>query len=66
MQSVTVQQARKDIGRLLDAVIGGDQIIITSRNKLVANRSTKTGGYFIAVYEKYMLCPHMFTRNLNK
>ncbi len=39
MQSVTVQQARKDMSRLLDAVIGGDQIIITRRNKPVANLS---------------------------
>jgi len=40
MQSVTVQQARKDMSRLLDAVIGGDDIIITRRNKPVANLSS--------------------------
>jgi len=39
MQSVTVQQARKDMSRLLDAVIGGDNIVITRRNKPVANLS---------------------------
>jgi len=39
MQSVTVQQARKDMSRLLDAVIGGDEIVITRRNKPVASLS---------------------------
>ncbi len=39
MQSVTVQQARKDMSRLLDAVAGGDKVIITRRNKPVANLS---------------------------
>ncbi len=39
MQSVTVQQARKDMSRLLDAVVGGDQVVITRRNKPVANLS---------------------------
>ncbi len=37
MQSVTVQQARKDMSRLLDAVAGGDKVIITRRNKPVAS-----------------------------
>lgn len=39
MQSVTVQQARKDMSRLLDAVASGDKVIITRRNKPVANLS---------------------------
>jgi len=37
MQNVTVQQARKDISRLLDAVAGGDEITIIRRGKPVAN-----------------------------
>ncbi len=37
MQHVTVQQARKDISRLLDAVAGGDEITIIRRGKPVAN-----------------------------
>jgi prevent-host-death family protein len=37
MQQVTVQQARKDMSRLLDAVAGGDRVVITRRNKPVAN-----------------------------
>jgi antitoxin (DNA-binding transcriptional repressor) of toxin-antitoxin stability system len=45
MQSVTVQQARKDMSRLLDAVIGGDIIIITRRNKPVANLSAITSTF---------------------
>ncbi|MBL4903675.1 type II toxin-antitoxin system Phd/YefM family antitoxin [Desulfotalea psychrophila] len=40
MQYVTVQQARKDMSRLLDAVVGGDQVIITRRNKPVATLSS--------------------------
>jgi len=39
MQRVTVQQARKDMSRLLDAVASGDKVIITRRNKPVANLS---------------------------
>ncbi len=42
MQRVTVQQARKDMSRLLDAVVGGDLVIITRRNKPVANLSAIT------------------------
>ena len=33
---VSVQQARKDMSRLLDAVVSGDQVVITRRNKPVA------------------------------
>ena len=36
MLRVSVQQARKDMSRLLDAVVAGDQVIITRRNKPVA------------------------------
>lgn len=36
MQKVTVQQARKDISRLLDAVAGGDEITIMRRGKPAA------------------------------
>jgi len=42
MQHVTVQQARKDMSRLLDAVSGGDQVVITRRNKPVATLSAIT------------------------
>jgi len=42
MQRVTVQQVRKDMSRLLDAVVGGDQVIITRRNKPVATLSSIT------------------------
>jgi antitoxin (DNA-binding transcriptional repressor) of toxin-antitoxin stability system len=54
MQSVTVQQARKDMSRLLDAVIGGDNIIITRRNKPVANLSaitSNTHGVVVARFQ---------------
>lgn len=40
MQRVTVQQARKDMSRLLDAVVNGEQVIITRRNKPVATLSS--------------------------
>ena len=36
MEKVTVQQARKDISRLLDAVAAGNEIIIMRRNKPAA------------------------------
>jgi len=36
MERVSVREARKHIGRLLDAVAGGEEIIITRRNKPVA------------------------------
>lgn len=42
MQHVTVQQVRKDMSRLLDAVVSGDQVIITRRNKPVATLSSIT------------------------
>lgn len=37
MQKVTVQQARKDISRLLDAVAVGETVVIMRRGKPVAN-----------------------------
>ena len=37
MQIVTVQQARKDISRLLDAVAVGERVVIMRRGKPVAN-----------------------------
>ena len=36
MQTVSVQQARKDISRLLDAVATGDKVVIMRRNKPAA------------------------------
>ncbi len=36
MQRVSVRDARKNIGRLLDAVVAGEEIVITRRNKPVA------------------------------
>jgi len=36
MERVSVRDARKNIGRLLDAVAAGEEIVITRRNKPVA------------------------------
>jgi len=36
MQKVNVKEARKHIGRLLDAVLAGEEVIITRRGKPVA------------------------------
>ncbi|MCP4750011.1 MAG: type II toxin-antitoxin system Phd/YefM family antitoxin [Proteobacteria bacterium] len=36
MQTVSVREARQHIGRLLDAVLAGEKVIITRRGKPVA------------------------------
>ncbi|MDF1614367.1 type II toxin-antitoxin system Phd/YefM family antitoxin [Desulfurivibrio dismutans] len=36
MQKVNVREARRDISRLLDAVAGGEEIVIVRRGKPVA------------------------------